>query len=356
VTDWLISTPAWGDRCVKLACEVAIPAIKLALAQRSGGHRFVVHTDQPERMGAVLRGSEHTLLPVPSGENSHYSLGNANRDAIRMARTGEAIAFINADMVPSIEAFSAAEHRFAEGKRLIMCASNRTLAAEYPPIGARARNLLRWGWEHRHPWIADCTFHAGRAAGPTVVLFERNGNVVMHGFHVHPFAALKEWEFTFNLSTTDHDLIDAFPRAQVHFVTDPDELAFTEISPREREFGQQPHRLGVLNIAGFAKPYVSLSHRWAFGHQIVIIGRRSLQARLWAMLVLTAMSVPGCVPILLLPVRIAHVIRSSWGNRRTIRERLIQVVRGDRTALTRVIWRLRHQARLVLGRFPDSSV
>src|SRR4051794_16826425 len=127
MTDWLISTPAWGDRCVKLACAVAIPAIKVALAQRSGGHRFLVHTDQPEKVRAVLQGSKYTLLPVPPGGNSHYSLGNANRDAIATARMGEAIAFINADMVPSIEVFSAAERRFTQGKRLIMCASNRTL-------------------------------------------------------------------------------------------------------------------------------------------------------------------------------------------------------------------------------------
>ena len=42
---------------------------------------------------------------------------------------GEAVAFINADMVPSREVFAAAERRFSEGKRLIICSSLRTLIA-----------------------------------------------------------------------------------------------------------------------------------------------------------------------------------------------------------------------------------
>ncbi len=74
-----------------------------------------------------------------SGEDTLVSLDDmadweefalANREALELAEPGEAVAFINADMVCSREIFAASERRFAEGKRLIMMAASRTLGGE----------------------------------------------------------------------------------------------------------------------------------------------------------------------------------------------------------------------------------
>ncbi len=120
--DWLIAAPAWGTRCVDLFIERALPAIMCAGDGISGKLRFVVHTDEPERIEAALGKLEYWLYPVPPGKTPHESFGLAHREAIDLARHGECIAFINADMVASVEVFAAAERRFAVGKRMIMMA------------------------------------------------------------------------------------------------------------------------------------------------------------------------------------------------------------------------------------------
>jgi hypothetical protein len=50
------------------------------------------------------------------------------------------------------------------------------------------------------------------------------------------------------------------------------------------------------------------------------------------------------------PFRLVHVIRISWVNRATVARRAMQIWRGDRVALKRVIWRLRHDICQVFGR------
>jgi hypothetical protein len=272
MTDWLIATPAWGERCVDHFVNTVAPAIKFAASRISGRLRFIVHTDSPARIDAALGVFGRQLLPVPPGVTPHHSLGAAHRGAIASTALGEAIAFINADMVPSIECFAAAEARFQQGKRLVMTAGTRTLSTERPPIGSSARGLLSWAWQHRHPWIVGCTWGEGRTNLPSLLHFRSGGNVVLRGFHLHPFAVLKEKDFGFRRDTIDHDLMDAFSKDEIHVVTDADELGFAEMSPRERDFGYG-RTISVQSIAAWATRGASPTHRWLFQHRIVLAGK-----------------------------------------------------------------------------------
>lgn len=275
MTAWAVAIPVWGDEFIGKFIRTVLPAIKLALAQlpSEDSVRFIVHTDNPD----ALRPHFETYLvdfhPAPNEGNSHVKLGEVNRQALRLAKVGEAVALINSDMVPSLEVFSASRKRFAEGKKLIMCMGTRALEESGPPpIGATARDLLRWAWEHRHAWTTGCIWGSGNSRAPTVLYFNLPDGVILHAFHLHPFALLKEESsLSFQGVTIDRDLMDQFPYSQIHVVTSADELAFAEMSPGSKDLGTG-NIIDFTYVAGFAKNVATTAHRWLFGHRIEIIG------------------------------------------------------------------------------------
>jgi len=272
--DWLISMPAWGDRCVGAFVNTVLPAIRAA-ANGRGRFRFLIHTDQSARISRAIGGDyQREFRPVPPGLNAHYSLGDANREALQDARPGEAVAFINADMVPSIECFAAAERRFDEGKRLIIMAATRTLSVKPPPVGASSIHLLSWCMENTHPSVRDCFWGEGFSSIPWAVYFRGPGDsVVLHGFHLHPFAVVKDKRpIAFEGATTDRDLVDACSRDEIHLVTSADEAAFAEMSPPERTFPKLSHVINIESISRWGRRNASETHRWMFSQPIAICG------------------------------------------------------------------------------------
>ncbi len=269
--DWLIATPAWGERCVGLFVDKVLPAIKAAGARSGGTLRFMIHTDDPKRIKQALEPFDHRVIPLPKGDNTpHVLLGECHRGAIAEAKQGECIAFINADMVPSVEVFEAAEKRFAEGKRMIIMAATRTLGGD-PPIGAKSADLLRWTMDNRHPMITECFWGTGRSNVPWAIYFQRGDDIVLHGFHLHPFAVLKDREIRFQRKTIDADLPDNFEQHEIHLVTSADEAAFAELSP-PASFLKLRDEITVESIAAWAKGSATARHRWFWGHRIAICG------------------------------------------------------------------------------------
>jgi len=279
MTDWVIAIPAWGKRCMDHFEFRTLPAIQAALAKLSPDDnvRFIVHTDQPERVQDCLGDWEVDLRPRPDTgiDNNHIRLGNAHREVLAKAKVGEAVAFINADMVCSVEAFAAAGARIKQGKKLIMCMGTRTAedAGEYPPIGVSSRELLQWAWDHRHGWITGCIWGTGRTKSPTVLYFPLKDGVVLHAFHLHPFVVVKEHEaLSFSKVTVDCDLVEQFPLHMIHVVTDADELSFAEISPFDYQLAESPMSMSKDTVAAFARNVTNSTHRWFFSHRIVISG------------------------------------------------------------------------------------
>jgi hypothetical protein len=272
--DWLVATPAWGERCVGLFLDKVLPAIKAAAARSSGKVRFLIHTDAPKPIKSELDPplENHRVIPLPKGERTtHAMLGETHRAAITYARQGECIAFINADMIPSIEIFEAAERRFAEGKRMIMMAATRTLGGE-PPIGASSADLLRWTMINRHPAITECFWGSGRSTVPWAIYFERGDDVVLHGFHLHPFAVMKDRDLSFKGKTIDADFPDNFSQDEIHLVTDANEAAFAEMSPAWRIF-KLGGPLCIEIVIPWARKSATPMHRWFFGQRIAICGK-----------------------------------------------------------------------------------
>jgi hypothetical protein len=107
---------------------------------------------------------------------------------------------------------------------------------------------------------------------PTNLFFTSGKNTILHGFHLHPVAVVKERAFSFN-STIDGDLLDHYDRATIHVVTDPDDLSMLEISPPGKRFPVRENRiLSPALVAGAMQSRASEMHRWLFTKKIVLRG------------------------------------------------------------------------------------
>lgn len=273
VTDWLITAPAWADRCAGTFVANFLPAARAALAFSGSTARFLIHTDRPDKLRAAMDGLDVEFRPVPLGRTPHHMLGAAHKEAIADAAPGEAVAFLCADMVLSVECFAAAERRFDAGSRLIMASATRTIGGD-PPTGVRSRDLLAWSMEHKHPITLECFWKKGRASVPWAIYFQDGPNTVLRAFHLHPFAALMDGRAEFKGTTVDFDLAAAFRRDEIHVVTDADELAMVEMSPASRTLPLREEKMTTLSIAQWAAHRTIDVHRWFFqNHEIVITGR-----------------------------------------------------------------------------------
>lgn len=268
--NWVISVPVWGKRCTDAFIGAVLPAIKAALGERQP--TFVVHTDQPSVMVSALARFPHEIKRVPLGRSAHQSFGSASREALALAPVNSYVAFINADMVPSCEVFAAAERRFEVGKRVIMMAATRTIGG-IPPAGATARDLLTWTMEHKHPAVVECFWGTGRTTIPWAVYFKRGDDIVVHGFHLHPFAVVKSNpKVAFKGLTIDTDLIEQFRLEEIHLVTDADEAAFAEMSPPERVFRLMSLPFSINNVVEWARLRTTSLQRWMFSQPITVVG------------------------------------------------------------------------------------
>lgn len=228
-----ISLPAWGSEYVDLCTRYVVPALARAIERGARVNprevRLIVHTDEAERFAKPLRDFEAHFYPVPQGENRYRSLSECHRQAIALAPYGSALMLLNADIVPSIEAVEFAERAFLTGKKAIVSVAMRARAdAAGVPIGASATALLEWFWRNRHPIATDCIWGTGRTNLPTNLFFERDGNVVLHCFHIYPLIMVKDRELVFR-QTIDDDLLAGFREHECAFATNR-ECAFLELS------------------------------------------------------------------------------------------------------------------------------
>lgn len=283
---WIISLPAWGDRCVTHVVKSVFPALDVALRHAGIGRSdvlFLVHTDQIGRVTAVLKGYDSYYRPEFSGKSRYHQLTLCNREAISYAKSGDRVALINADTICSKEVFAAANERFNAGVKLIITSSIRTSASGRVPIGAEARQLLDWAWTNRHHWIEDCVWGRGKSTALSNIFFtsQYDRDVIQRAFHLQPFAFQRTAENVLNFDglTVDDGLISKFKFKDIHVVTDPDEMSFAEMSPPGQMFKQH----GPINaeavvhwanapVIGRRGYNADIPHLWLFKHRICLRG------------------------------------------------------------------------------------
>jgi hypothetical protein len=190
-----------------------------------------------------------------------------------MAFTGERIVLTNADILYSREAFSAAEQRIQQGKKLIVITGTRSRSALlfHPyPVGLDSPALLDWALERMHPITRDCFWGTGRTNTPSIVLFRNGGNVCARSFHMNPLAVVKDRDLDWN-NTNDVGLPELFHADEIHVVTDRNEAAMAELSPDSRTIPTVQGAMNLTSLSSWAR-HTAPIHRWLFQHRCTLQG------------------------------------------------------------------------------------
>ena len=274
----VIALPVWGRAYVDLCVRYVIPALRIAIDRGARVFRrdvrFIVHTDEPQRIAEALVEFEAHFYAVPVFPNPYHAFAQCHRDAIAAAPLGSVLMMLNADIVVSAEAIEVAERAFLAGAKALVAVAMRCRSdVGGVPVGAGGRAMLEWFWKNRHPIATDCLWGTGRTMLPTNLFFERGDNVVLHCFHLYPVLLIKDRELAFGV-TIDDDLLRSYQDSEVAFVTDR-ECAFLELSSPSKGFrsGAPLSVAGILALGrSFSPRHVSL-----FRRQVRIIGEEPIE-------------------------------------------------------------------------------
>lgn len=229
--NWLIVVPVWGDRYLRVFHEVTFPALRRAMEHVSNA-KLIVYTDDPLN----LQGVDVEYRSVPGPDRSFMSLSNAHRDAIRSAQLGDRLSLLTADLIVSSGSFTACEKRFERGYKLVCCAGMRVDEAYPPPSTESGSELLAWGWKHRHPMTIECTWPDGHSYDLSRMYFTDGEAVCCHLTLPHPFAFIKGKKPINFAPTIDVNVAANFMLDSICLITNPDEVAMIELSPRDKDF------------------------------------------------------------------------------------------------------------------------
>lgn len=234
---WLVSVPAWGERCVDEFCAAALPALDRAIAAlpASVDVRLIVHTDQPERVVAASS-SRVDVRPVPAGSRSFDCMSQAHREVLSLGLRGDVVVLLTAGSVISEQALTYCAGVLAEDStRLVMCASPRVRSIGPIPDTGNAQALMSWAWSNRHQMVIDSTWPDGRMWDLSRVYFSgRDGLVVTRQALPHPLAVRIDERVLRFTPTIDANLMHCFLPSEMHLATECSRLAVIKLTASDR--------------------------------------------------------------------------------------------------------------------------
>jgi hypothetical protein len=280
---WSIAIPSWRPEYVDLTVKYVIPSVLASLeAAGIGPDRvtFNVWTDDQERIGALLTGW-HVEYPQVSLPNYHgrkdplpkeywAAFMQAHADAMNIAKPGEIIVLLNADIVVSRETFDVVGKALEpHDKRVAISVGIRTVADNNdPPIGADAETLTQYIWSHRHPITDMFLWGKGDSGSPSVLFFEDGGDVTMHCFHLTPMFIKKDRDFKFR-GTIDDDVLQNYQDGEVAFLNDR-QCCFCEMSYAYKD--HHHGRLDFNSVLTWARRRTSPAHKRNFRQRFKVLG------------------------------------------------------------------------------------
>jgi len=271
---WYVSVPVWGKRYRDIFFAFTLPALEYAFKESGEDFTLVLHTDLP--YDPIVKHCKLVRLKIPDGDHSFGSLSKAHTEVIAMAGLGDPISLLTADMVVSLETFVTCRRLFALGRKLICCAGMRVLDDELPELPLSGRELLAWGWDHRHSMTKECTWPDGTSYDVWRMYFEKDDEVACRLHLPHPIAFIRDNRRIGFGPTVDANLFTNFRLPEIFLITNPDELAVIELSPEGKEFVITETMRYRFNNLGPSCPsfqkIIHNHHRWMYGHKIIIKG------------------------------------------------------------------------------------
>ena len=266
---YLIVVPVWGDH-YSLFRDYGVRSLRAALGDREA--KFLIRTDNPAGIKRCLYGYEVDARTVEGPSYDTFCQGH--REGVDEAPEGTRVVLLCADHVVSGNFFDGLDWHFAFGAEAVVMSGFRTRLEDVEgiPIGAKPRDLLKWGLEHPHKITQELFWGAGGATTPSTLFFERGDTVIHRGFHLHPVAIEKKRVITGggHNRTIDDYLLENFAKEDIRVITDADDIALLEVSPHWRNFRGPPVEMD--NVVQWAKTQTTPMHRWLFTHRMVMRG------------------------------------------------------------------------------------
>lgn len=280
MTVWVVALPVWGERYLSIFEQAAWPALKIALGELNGDRIILaIHTDQQDRMKRLTGDFQSIINGVPGHDSAFHSLSEAHRWVLLNSPVDAHVVLLTADLVLSQGALLASARRLATGVRAIACMGMRVSDTELPTPGLPPRQLLAWGWEHRHPMTKECTWPNGESYDIWRMYFEKGDEACCRLALPHPLVVIREHR-TLNdfYPTIDVNLLMHFnwEAGEIHLVTDNDELGLIELSPPDKEFVRtvpmyrryEEFLPSIPTITQIGVP----RQNWFFNHKIIVKG------------------------------------------------------------------------------------
>jgi hypothetical protein len=275
----MISVPVWGDRYLRIFEEATWPALKIALEELNKPHTVFVHTDPDNntRLQNLMAGHHTVFHQVVGPDRAFQSLTDAHSQVINGTPLGHKICLLTADLVLSKNTLASADARLSNGyTQAFAMMGMRACEEELPVAGLSGRELLSWAWDHRHPMTADSTWPDGKSYDVWRMYFQNGDEVACRLCLPHPTAFNKTGRSHYFFPTCDVNLLSNFVFNEIHLVTDPDEGAMIELSPKEKEYlltesMQWRYDTGGPSLPPFWKA-TNERHIWLFNQKIIIKG------------------------------------------------------------------------------------
>lgn len=272
MSEWLITTPVYGQYNWELFTQKTLPRIQNCLEGFANEHRrvrWIIHTDRTEE--AASMGIFDKIVPV-SSEANFMTFVNAHKEVWNGAAEGTRVCFLSADIIPSKESFFFADKMIEDHRhRAVVTGGIRTTAPEPPPIGADARTLLEFAMKWPNSIISDTFYGTGHSMYPTNAYFFNadRTSCVQRGFHLHPFAVVKQAS-TFN-GTVDDDLLEGFDEQYICVVCDR-QMALVEQSTEFKTMPRLDRPFTMDDFNACADHRARGTHKKFVRYQIRILG------------------------------------------------------------------------------------
>jgi hypothetical protein len=285
---WIVTTCVWGDAYIETFREFCLPSLLAALEYSPASETmFVVHTDDPLRLGEILKPHRHQILTIDPAEFARYHplwgkhkiYADAVNSDLRRTPLGYCVTWPNPDCVVSKEYFAAAEKRFSyphwqfksddpPGGYRLMCAEGLRVEGS-PPVGVSASELNMWSWSHFHPAAKDCFWGSGTSSAPGTIYFADRGRLIAHGFSLSPVAIFKDRQPACKYGT-EADLLTHYGPREI-WIAPKNEVTVVTVTPADFSM-KGPSIMTVESVAAWARPRVLHPHRWIFAHPVVLAG------------------------------------------------------------------------------------
>lgn len=275
---WVISAPVWGQRYLDVFFSSTFPALKRAVELLGKPVDLVVHTNRPDLFPKSSGLINVITLGVPPDDLSFMSLSASHRHVLRNANLRQRICLLTSDLHISPQTLLFCDSKLGkDGINLICIASMRCYEEELPPELSDGRSLLSWGWDHRHKITHESTWPEGCSYDVWRMYFTLGENVSSRVCLPHPLALIKDHRNIRFSPTIDVNVMANYRFPEIYVVTDPDEAAMIELSPKDKHFETTAKMRERLFTKGPSIPQLVKLHnphqRFMVQKRIVIKGK-----------------------------------------------------------------------------------